>query len=267
MSATEGYSMETTLGRRKARRVADIDPDVLAALQSGTMQTATLVESFAIDFAVLMACVFPELRGLATGKINREDGITRRMAMAAILILEHVGPSAFESLARHPSDTVRGWAAYLLAATPALDLTERLQRVRPLARDAHFGVREWAWIAMRPHVAADLERAIAVFIDWVAAPEPNVRRFAVEITRPRGVWCTHINALKLRPEIGLPLLQPLASEPVRYVQDSVANWLNDAAKSIPCWVRDLCDECQSSDCAPATRFICRRGQRSISMTN
>lgn len=251
-------------GRRPARRMAEVDAATLAALHAGTMETRTIVEGFVIDFARLLANVRPELAATAAAALDPRHGITRRMVRAGELLLADGGMDAFDDLARHPSDTVRGWAAYLLAAAPGLGLDERLARIRPLALDPHFGVREWAWIALRPRVAAELDAAIVEFSHWVLEPDPFARRFAVEITRPRGVWCAHVGALKDQPALGLPLLEPLSGEPVRYVQDSVANWLNDAAKSRPEWVRGLCGEwLATAPSSPATRYICRRALRSV----
>lgn len=247
--------------RRAARRRDEIDADVRRELNAGLRESANLVEGLAVDFALLFAAVAPALA--AGAGIDPRTGITQRMARAAELILAHEGPEAYARLAIHPSDTVRGWAAYLVAVTPDLPLAERLSRIRPLALDPHFGVREWAWIALRPHVAAAISPAVTLLTPWVLEPDPYARRFAVEITRPRGVWCRHIAALKADPALGLPLLRPLVAEPVRYVQDSVANWLNDAAKSKPEWVRALCAEWLAGRSDAATRAICRRALRSI----
>jgi len=189
-------------------------------------------------------------------------GITRRMALAAQLLLEANVDLAH--LQVHPSDTVRGWACFAIAAQAGLTLPQRLAAMRPLADDGHFGVREWAWLALRPRLAASLEEALALLVPWTGEASQRLRRFACEALRPRGVWCAHITELKGQPQLALPLLQPLRADPAAYVQDAVANWLNDAAKSRPDWVRALCAQWLADSPAAATLRICKRAQRSLS---
>ncbi len=253
----------TAPARQGASRPADVPADILAELQAGRLETATLAEGLAIDFVALMRVVAPEAANEMAARLGPTAGITRRMAAAGDLLLERLGPAGFDRLAAHRSDTVRGWAAYLLAGTPGIALHERLRLICPPADDGHFGVQEWAWLALRPHIAADLDGAIAALAGWVREPSPNLRRFAIESTRPRGVWCAHIAALKREPALGLPLLEPVRADPARYVQDSAANWLNDAAKSRPDWVRATCARWRSESDSPATARICARGLRGL----
>lgn len=138
------------------------------------------------------------------------------MESAGRLLLRHFGEEqqAIERFACHPSDTVRGWAAYMVGGLPNVSLARRLQQIRPLADDPHFGVREWAWLALRTHIAGDIEASIARLERWTGSRSENLRRYAVESTRPRGVWCTHVTELKDSPEIGLPILEPAESRSV-----------------------------------------------------
>ncbi|MHB0984342.1 MAG: hypothetical protein ACYC05_01940 [Sulfuricella sp.] len=98
----------------------------------------------------------------------------------------------------------------------------------------------------------------------VSEPDANLRRFAIGITRPRGVWAKRIAQLLAEPWHGLPLLEACRRDESRYVQDSVANWLNDVAKSEPegvavvCmrWLRHYPDD-------KACYYITRRAQRNL----
>ena len=240
--------------------MVDIPPDVLAALNNGTAETLSLTEGLAVDFACLLTALFP---GLDTTPLANGDGITRRMAKAAGLILMSQGIGILPDLRAHPSDTVRGWAAYMIAAQADLTLPQRLDLIRPLADDHHFGVREWAWLALRPHLLPDMGMAITLLLPWTQEDSPFLRRFACEITRPRGVWCSHSASLRADPAPGLPLLTALRNDPEKYVQDSVANWLNDAGKDHPGWLRTVATEWDIASPHPATRRILKRGLRSL----
>ena len=247
-----------------SRGIADIIPARLALLNGGSVASATLTEGLAVDFAQLLAAAVPDLGAVRLERMRAQAaaGITKRMVLAAQLLLEADADLAV--LQAHPSDTVRGWTCFVIAAQAGWTLAQQLAAMRPLADDGHFGVREWAWLALRPHLAEHLPDAIALLAPWTADPSERVRRFACEALRPRGVWCAHIARLKEQPQLALPLLQPLRADPAIYVQDSVANWLNDAAKSQPDWVRSLCAQWLLESPVAATQRICKRAQRSIS---
>lgn len=249
------------MDRKGARSRAEITPEVLAALNAGTAETLTLPEALAVDFAALMAACLPGVDA-APLRAAAGEGVTRRMALAARLALDALGGAALVELAAHASDTVRGWGAYAVGLCPHLTLEERLVMIRPLADDPHFGVREWAWLGLRAHIAAEPLLALELLAPWTAEASPFLRRFASEATRPRGVWCAHVAALRADPAQGLAVLEPLHADPQRYVQDSVANWLNDAAKDHPDWVRAQCAR-WSVGGGKATAYIVKRASRNL----
>ena len=246
------------------RGVKDISAERLAQLNGGE-PASNLTECLAVDFAALMQAAAPQAGAEAVAALRAQArlGISKRMALAAQILLERQGADAFKQLKKHRSDTVRGWACFMVGTLPDLTQQQRLAMIRPLADDAHFGVREWAWLAVRPHLAAELDAAVQLLLPWTADPSERLRRFASESLRPRGVWCAHIAALKADPGRALPLLEPLRADPAAYVQDSVANWLNDASKDQPDWVRSVCARWLKGKPAAATERICKRALRSV----
>lgn len=243
--------------------MAAVPPDRLAALNVGTAEARTLAECLAVDQAALARVVTGDETVVRTAADAKALGISRQMAAVGAVLAASVPADALERLAAHPSDTVRGWAAFAVGQAGEVPLERRLAAQRRFAADPHFGVREWAWLAVRPFVLGDIGAAIAALVPWTADPDANIRRFAVEATRPRGVWCGHCAALKRDPSPGLVLLAPLRADPARYVQDSVANWLNDAAKTAPDWVRAVCAGWDGAG-NPATARIIQRAVRSLS---
>ena len=158
-----------------------------------------------------------------------------------------------------------GAAATHLAECLAVDFAALLQGVamRPLADDPHFGVREWAWLALRSDIVAAPSQALEYLYMWTQEASPYLRRFACEALRPRGVWSTHIALFKQHPELALPMLEAMANDPERYVQDSVGNWLNDAGKTQPQWLRELCARWQQQHPGDANAYIRKRALRSL----
>lgn len=249
------------------RRVSDVSPETAAALSRGERETRDLVEGLAVDMASLFRVAVPGAGPDAAERVRTACAlpISKRMRAIGEVCRSIIGPDAASVLGRHPSDTVRGWAAFAIGSDGDLDLADTLDAVRPLADDHHFAVREWAWLGVREAIVARPAEAIERLAVWAGEPSENLRRFASEVTRPRGVWSRHISVLKSSPELGEPVLGPLRADPSRYVQNSVGNWLNDASKTRPDWVRAVVDAWLAGEGTSneATLAICRRGMRSI----
>jgi len=235
-------------------------------LDTGKVASTHLAECLAVDFALLLQTV-ATLPDAAVQRMREaaSKGITQRMALAATLLRE-AGQGDAAQWQSHPSDTVRGWACYLIGSDATLAMSGKLHALRPLADDLHFGVREWAWLAVRADVVATPLQALQLLLPWTSEASPYLRRFACEALRPRGVWATHVALFKQQPQHALPLLEALANDPERYVQDSVGNWLNDVSKTQPEWVHDLCTRWQHDHSGAANAYIRKRAQRTLSKT-
>ncbi|GBF71883.1 DNA alkylation repair protein [Paenibacillus sp. 598K] len=262
--------------RKGARTAKELTPEVLDYLNSGAIESVNLTEWLAVDHIRLLEQVASELTLHEQGArmllaLEATQGQSTMKVIAAIaeqwLIVigamqQADGERLLARLVAHPSDSVRCWATFATALSHET-LEDKLSHSRPYAADRHFGVREIAWMAVRDAVAADAQAAITLLTPWVADADANIRRFAVEATRPRGVWARHIAELKTYPEWALPLLEPLKADPSKYVQDSVANWLNDASKTRPEWVVDVCQGWLRDSDHPATKRMASRAQRSL----
>jgi 3-methyladenine DNA glycosylase AlkC len=258
--------------RKGAKRVAEVPPEIREQLNRGEIAAVNLMECLAIDMAQLLRHALPELSAAAIATLHHAGeakmGWVSRTRLAAAVIYQecypHEGTALLSRLQQHPSDGVRGWAAGVIAHIPAISLAERLNLVRPFADDTNANVREVAWLMLRERVAENITESLALLHAWASEPSPNLRRYASEITRPRGVWCCHIPALKENPALALPLLMALQADSARYVQLSVGNWLNDAAKSQPNWVWNLTEQwLQHAEGNKATLAICKRARRSL----
>jgi 3-methyladenine DNA glycosylase AlkC len=87
--------------------------------------------------------------------------------------------------------------------------------------------------SIRPYIAADPERTLAVLEGWAADRNAHVRRLVSEGTRLRLPWAPRVRWLDDNPERVLALLERLKNDPTTLVRRSVANSLNDLGKLRP----------------------------------
>ena len=262
----------TETKRKGAKSIKDIPKDILAQLNRGEIETANLVEFLGIDATVLLENLLLQhgrekyLKPILaqTNNLKKRTAITINMAVAAGLceqITIHKDNDLLQIISTHKSDLVRSWATEVIAKDENIE--QALQKIEPFASDEHFNVRECAWSAVRKNIAQNLDRSIEILSKWTASENENIRRFASEATRPRGVWCEHIEELKQKPELALSILEPLKSDKSKYVQNSVANWLNDASKTQPDFVKELCKRWEKESDTAETKYIIKRALRTI----
>jgi 3-methyladenine DNA glycosylase AlkC len=260
--------------RKGSRSTKDIPAAILQQLNSGQIESANLVEWLAIDQKLLLKNVLqqnkrsqylqPILKNIDT--LKKQTITTINEAIGTGLFAQSVINKDKELLlllATHTSDAVRCWATYTIGKNEKLSMKQMLQQIQPFAADTHFGVREIAWMAVRPSVAKNLTESIALFAVWAKHNNENIRRFASEATRPRGVWCEHIELLKQNPELALTILEPLKSDTAKYVLDSVGNWLNDASKTQPQFVIQLCKKWEKESTTKETAYLIKKALRTI----
>ncbi len=266
---------EEILNRKGARKAQDIPKEVLGLLNAGKIETVNLTEWLAINQIELLDHVFPKI-GLTECLDKVKNAIYRLKKPSTMSSIKTIGEvlynhcsqnkslvSALDNLSSHKSDTLRCYATYLISLNEELDIEKKLIQSQKLITDKHFGVREVVWMALRPEIENELHKAIELLSNWTDNADENIRRFTTEAIRPRGVWCKHIDSLKQKPEQALPILEALKSDKSKYVQDSVGNWLNDASKSKPEFVKKLCNEWETKSPTKETEKIIKRARRTI----
>jgi len=84
--------------------------------------------------------------------------------------------------------------------------------------------------SIRPYIAKDPERTLAVLRRWTRDSNAHVRRLVSEGTRLRLPWAMRVAWLDGHPERVVELLELLKDDPTTLVRRSVANNLNDLGK-------------------------------------
>jgi len=270
---------DSILQRKGVRKLADIPNEVVELIQKGQLESVNLTEWLAVDHIMLMQNVLFDLGLqaesnpiLAKLKSTNEKSIMKIIPAIAHEWIQLLDQKSREEQSRvygkisaHLSDSVRCWAAYIIGVDERLSIEEKLIAIRAFAADHHFGVREIAWMALRESISNDLKKSLELFNDWVKDNDANIRRFAIESTRPRGVWAKHITELKENPAMALSLLEAVNSDEAKYVQDSVGNWMNDASKTNSEWVRAVCDDWLENSNTKETKRIVTKAKRNLTI--
>jgi 3-methyladenine DNA glycosylase AlkC len=129
-----------------------------------------------------------------------------------------------------PTRTDDDFGNFIFAPVGEYVATHGLERhrARSLALLCDLTQRFSMEYAIRPFLNRWPDETLQVLSDWTAHPHYHVRRLVSEGTRPRLPWGKKIS---IGPERTIPLLDRLHADATRFVTRSVANHLNDIAKS------------------------------------
>ncbi len=263
------------LDRKGAARVNEVPKNVLKLLNQGKIETKNLCETLAVNQVLLYKNTLKEL------KIDKKEYRDLfKKSDAKIMTLLRQGALAFFQIekkeatnknrgillkaSKHQSDIIRSYAAFATVHFPANSFTKRAKLVEPFAADLHVSVKECAWMSLRPFIVKDFKKALPTLKKWAMHKDANIRRCAIEATRPRGVWCEHFELLKQKPELAESLIQIVHNDESRYVQNSVANWLNDSSKHKPKFVKKIVKKWGKLGNSKQTAYIIKRASRSMS---
>lgn len=260
--------------RKGARSLKDIPAEILTQLNKGEIETVNLTEWLAVNQVLLLENflkqndrtkylksildVVEQMKKKTVNTINEIIG-TKILELSILNNDEEI----LQIMSVHTADLVRCWSTYTIGKNKSLTIFEKLEKIKKFAADKHFGVREICWMAVRLDISQNLSESLFILSGWTHDEDENVRRFASEATRPRGVWCEHIEILKQNPELGLQILASMKSDSSKYVQNSVGNWLNDASKSKPDFVNTICEEWLKESPTKETKYIIDKALRTI----
>lgn len=117
---------------------------------------------------------------------------------------------------------------------------------------------------VRPFLELHQELTLHHLRRWAKDPDPHVRRWVSEGTRPLLPWGSRLRGFQQKPEITRDLLEALMLDESEYVRKSVANHLNDHSKSHPEWTLQFLHQWQKKHPDhPGVTWIVRHASRSL----
>ena len=187
-------------------------------------------------------------------------------ALADGLDAESDYPAAVASVvALAEAEPMDHWADGMFAAWPLCSVVERHGVDHPVESLAAMPAltRRWSCeFAIRPFLEHHHDQTWAALTGWRDHPHEAVRRLVSEGTRPLLPWGARVQALVDHPERGLDLIAPLRTDPSETVRRSVANHLNDVAKSAPDLVTSTVAGWLDADDPPDQQLV-RHGLRTL----
>jgi 3-methyladenine DNA glycosylase AlkC len=212
------------------------------------------------------AAVYPafDRKAFLASASENLDGLSLMQRLNRVSQCLHAGlpddyPAALETLFQLAPRLNSGFVTLILPEYVALYGQHDFQRsMQALKFFTAFGSSEFA---VRHFLRNDLEKGLALMLEWSLDENPHVRRLASEGCRPRLPWSFRLEKLVADPSPALEILDNLKADDSLYVRKSVANHLNDITKDNPQWVLDQIEAWPLEN--PHTAWIARHALRSL----
>jgi len=114
---------------------------------------------------------------------------------------------------------------------------------------------------IRPFIENYPEKTLNQMLVWSKHENFHLRRLSSEGIRPRLPWATKLNEFVNDPTPIIPILENLKNDPIKYVQRSVANCINDILKDNEAFAKELLQNWYYSSNDKATRWIIKHAVR------
>lgn len=228
-----GEPFKNLLGPATVERVAKALAQALPSADVRSFRRRALAGLEPLEMKARAAHVAAELSAVLPDDFDRA---------ATVLCAMLAEPATTDDI---PSqETVRtglaGWAVWPLTMVIA-DLG-RDQPERALVALREMTQRFTSEFAVRGFLRDHPKKTLALFRKWTRDPNPHVRRWVSEGSRPRLPWGIRLEAFVADPSPTIPLLVALRDDESPYVRRSVANHLNDITKDHPELFADLLHE-------------------------
>lgn len=125
---------------------------------------------------------------------------------------------------------------------------------------AEITKRHTAEFTIRPFIERYPKKTLKKMIAWAGTSNFHLRRLASEGGRPRLPWASKLTLVTEDPELLFPILEKLKDDPIKYVQKSVANCMNDIGKDHPEILESLILK-WSQDLTPQRQWIIKHSLR------
>lgn len=176
---------------------------------------------------------------------------------AAIEILVSSLPAPMESCDDLKSSWIQWPVAHFISVHGLPHYKQSMAALREIT------MRFTSEFAVRPFAAAYPEKVYRDLLKLTADPNPHVRRWCSEGSRPRLPWGQRLNDLVADPSPLWPIFDALRNDPELYVRRSVANNLNDIAKDHPALVIKKCAEWMKSGRSKELDQLIRHALRTL----